>query len=34
MLINKAKGINVSLETSNLREFKGYVKDLRKTLSE
>ncbi|HBE9897117.1 TPA: hypothetical protein KNJ53_003864, partial [Clostridioides difficile] len=34
MLINKAKGIKVSLETSSLRELKGYVKDLRKTLSE
>ncbi|EMQ1359365.1 hypothetical protein KLN56_10530 [Clostridioides difficile] len=34
MLINQAKGIKVSLETSSLRELKGYIKDLRKTLSE
>ncbi|MDV9617811.1 hypothetical protein RHG62_19100 [Clostridioides difficile] len=34
MLINKAKGIKVSLETSSLRELKEYVKDLRKILSE
>ncbi|HBF2805561.1 TPA: hypothetical protein KN238_000142 [Clostridioides difficile] len=34
MLINQAKGIKISLETSSLRELKGYIKDLRKTLSE
>ncbi|HGM3960678.1 TPA: hypothetical protein ACKOUA_003207 [Clostridioides difficile] len=33
MLANQIKVIKTSLETSSLRELKGYIKDLRKALS-